>query len=108
MPNYYPGGGRQVVPGFIMLNGFMSLDVDRHHEASLQHFNHLIQGDMDSADRHRDFYDEYRAVMDLPAKYFLESLETSFYQHMLPEGRKKWRGYDVRPQDIKKHCDSGD
>ena len=100
VPRYYPGGGRRVCPGFIMLNGFMSMNIERHHEATLQHFNHLVEGDQDNAEKHRKFYDEYRAVMDLPATYFLESLVSAFYEHQLPNGKLKWRGYKVKPEDI--------
>lgn len=102
VPNYYPGGGRRVLPGFIMLTGFMSLNMERHQEANAKLFQHLVQGDDESADAHRKFYDEYRAVMDLPADYFLQSIDYAFMRFLLPKGLMTWRGYLVRPDKIKK------
>lgn len=102
VPLYYEGAGREVCPGFAMLNGFMSLNIDRHKMATIKLFEYLIQNDGDSAVAHRKFYDEYRSVLDMPAQYFLDSIHTVFHEHLLPKGAMEWRGYAVRPQDIKR------
>lgn len=102
VPSYYKGGGRAVCPGFIMLTGFMNLNLERHQEASFNLYKHLIVGDQDNAEVHRRFYDEYRAVLDLPADYFLESVKHAFQEFSLPRGKMTWRGYPVRPEAIKK------
>lgn len=101
VPRYYEGSGRKVCPGFIMLSGFMSLNLERHQEASFKLFNHLIKGDMESAEAHKKFYNEYRAVMDLPASYFLQSIEMVFQKYSLPKGEMFWRGYRIQPELIK-------
>ncbi len=100
VPHYYPGGGRRVIPGFVMLTGFMSLNLERHQEANVKLFQHLIQGDDESAEAHRKFYDEYRAVMDLPEDYFLQSIDYAFMRYLLPKGMMTWRGYLIRPDKI--------
>lgn len=102
VPSYYKGAGRAVCPGFIMLTGFMNLNLERHQEASFELYKHLIVGDQDNAELHRKFYDEYRAVLDLPADYFLESVHHAFQNYTLPKGEMTWRGYPVRPEAIKK------
>jgi len=91
VPHYYPGALRRVVPGFIMLAGFMYLNLDKHVLAPQEFFNHLIQGDAESAHVHRAFYDEYRSVLDLPADYFLDSVQAVFQEHLLPRGLMRWR-----------------
>ena len=96
VPIYYKGFGRSVCPGFLMLNGFINLNLERHQEAYFNMFEHLIEGDEDSAEKHRKFYDEYRAVMDLPAEYFLESVQKVFQEFALPKGKMTWH---------KKHID---
>lgn len=102
IPAYYPGAERKVCPGFIMLNGFMALHIDRHQEASFSLFKHLVQGDMESAETHRIFYDEYRSVMDIPAEYFLQSVSRIFQTFDLPLGRMTFRGHPINPAFIKK------
>ncbi|MGO1118570.1 polyhydroxyalkanoate depolymerase [Rhodovibrionaceae bacterium A322] len=102
VPSYYPGGGREVYPGFVQLSSFISMNAPRHMNAHVNMFHHLIEGDGDSAEAHRKFYDEYLAVMDSPARYYLETVETIFQTHLLPKGQFKWRDIPVRPQDIKK------
>ena len=84
-PFYRKGAGRSVCPGFLMLNGFMALNLVRHKDAIFSYYQNLIKGDMDSAEKHRKFYDEYRAVMDLPSDYFLESVKIAFQEHLLPK-----------------------
>jgi poly(3-hydroxybutyrate) depolymerase len=92
VPFPYPGVGRQVYPGFLQLSGFMAMNLDRHVNAHLDMFNHLVDGDGDSAEKHRDFYDEYMAVMDLDAAYYLQTIDTVFVEHALPKGAMKHRG----------------
>jgi poly(3-hydroxybutyrate) depolymerase len=95
VPFPYPGFGRQVYPGFLQLSGFMAMNMDRHVNAHVEMFNHLVKGDGDSAEKHRDFYDEYMAVMDLSADYYLQTIENVFVQHSLPKGEMKHRGKPV-------------
>ena len=97
VPFPYPGVGRDVYPGFLQLSGFMAMNLDRHVNAHLDMFNHLVQGDGDSAEKHREFYDEYLAVMDLDAEYYLQTVERVFVQHALPKGELSYRG---RPVDL--------
>ncbi len=87
-----PGRGRLVYPGFYQLTGFMSMNLDRHLTAHWDMFNHLVEGDGDSAAKHREFYDEYLAVMDLAAEFYLETVETVFIEHALPRGAMRHRG----------------
>jgi len=89
VPFPYPGVGRQVYPGFLQLSGFMAMNLDRHVNAHLDMFNHLVDGDGDSAEKHRDFYDEYMAVMDLDAAYYLQTIDAVFVEHALPKGKMK-------------------
>lgn len=107
VPAHYPGAFRRVYPGFLQLSGFMSMNLDRHVGSYLSFFNHLIEGDGDSAEAHRKFYNEYLSVMDMPAEFYLQTVETVFQRHLLPRGLMKWRDplsqelVDVRPEDIK-------
>ena len=108
VPFYYPGAFRRVYPGFLQLGGFMSMNLDRHVGSYMTFYKHLIQGDGDSAEAHRKFYNEYLSVMDIPAEFYLQTVETVFIRHLLPRGLMKWKDplsgelMDVRPQDIKK------
>lgn len=95
VPFPYPGVGREVYPGFLQLSGFMAMNFDRHVNAHVEMFNHLVEGDGDSAEKHRDFYDEYMAVMDLDAHYYLQTIETVFVQHLLPKGEMMHRDVHV-------------
>jgi poly(3-hydroxybutyrate) depolymerase len=95
VPFPYPGFGREVYPGFLQLSGFMAMNLDRHVSAHLDMFNHLVKGDGDSAEKHRDFYDEYMAVMDLDAAYYMQTVETVFVRHALPKGEMVHRGKPV-------------
>jgi poly(3-hydroxybutyrate) depolymerase len=92
VPFPYPGFGRLVYPGFLQLSGFMAMNLDRHVNAHLDMFNHLVRGDGDSAEKQREFYDEYLAVMDLTAEYYMQTIETVFVRHALPKGEMKHRG----------------
>ena len=95
VPPPYPGFGRRVYPGFMQLSGFMGMNLDRHVGAHLRMFEHLVTGDGESAEAHRRFYDEYLAVMDMPAEYFLETVERVFQEHHLPRGLFTHRGVAV-------------
>jgi poly(3-hydroxybutyrate) depolymerase len=90
-----PGFLRDVYPGFLQLHGFVSMNLDRHIQEHRKLFRHLVEGDGDSARAHRDFYDEYLAVMDLPAEFYLQTLETVFVRHALPKGEMRHRGRKV-------------
>jgi poly(3-hydroxybutyrate) depolymerase len=92
VPYGYPGAGRDVYPGFLQLAGFMAMNIDRHITAHLEFFDHLVSGDGDSARKHSEFYDEYRAVMDLTAEFYLQTVETVFVKHALPKGEMTHRG----------------
>ena len=90
-----PGFLRRVYPGFVQLGGFMTMNLDRHVNAHLLQFSNLVKGDGDSARQHRAFYEEFMAVMDLPAEFYLQTLKTVFQDHDLPEGRMRHRGRRV-------------
>ncbi len=92
VPVNYPGYMRRVYPGFLQLSGFMSMNLDRHVGAHLRVFHNMIKGDGDSVEAHKDFYDEYRAVMDLPAEYYLQTIKQVFQEHQLPRGVMRRRG----------------
>jgi poly(3-hydroxybutyrate) depolymerase len=89
------GRGRQVYPGFLQLSGFMTMNLDRHMQAQKDMFLHLVRGDGDSAEKHREFYDEYLAVMDLTAEFYLQTVDTVFVHHLLPRGLMTYRGRRV-------------
>jgi len=101
VPFPHPGTGRNVYPGFLQLHGFMSMNLDRHVDAHRDLFVHLVKGDGDSAQKHREFYDEYLAVMDLAAEYYLQTVETVFVRHSLPKGEMRHRGRLVEPAAIR-------
>jgi len=100
----FPNAGfmRRVYPGFLQLTGFMSMNLERHASAHVDLFHKLIKGDQDSVRQHNDFYEEYLAVMDLPAKFYLETVERVFLDHALPEGRFHYRGRLVDCTQIRK------
>ncbi|APG82829.1 polyhydroxyalkanoate depolymerase [Sinorhizobium americanum] len=97
-----PGFMRMVYPGFLQLSGFMSMNLDRHLVAHKEFFAHLVKNDGDAADKHRDFYDEYLAVMDLTAEFYLQTVQVVFMQHALPKGEMMHRGKRVDPTAIRK------
>lgn len=101
VPGCYPGAGRQVYPGFIQLGGFMSMHLDRHIGEHLALFRHLSQGDGESAEAHRRFYDEYLSVMDLTAEFYLETLRKVFRERALARGTLTVRGVRVDPNAIR-------
>jgi poly(3-hydroxybutyrate) depolymerase len=95
VPFPHMGAFRQVYPGFMQLSGFMAMNIDRHVTAHYEMFKHLVGGDGDSAEKHRDFYDEYLAVMDLTAEFYLQTVETVFVEHSLPKGEMMHRNKRV-------------
>ena len=97
-----PGFGRAVYPGFLQLSGFMSMNLDRHIIAHKDFFMHLVKHDGDNAEKHRDFYDEYLAVMDLTAEFYLQTVDTVFVRHALPKGEMTHRGEPVDPSRIRR------
>ena len=102
VPATYAGKGRAVYPGFMQLTAFIAMNMDRHIRAHLEHHENLVQGRDDKAAAHRKFYDEYLAVMDLPAEFYLETVEKVFQTHDLPMGRLQWRGQKVDPSAIRR------
>ncbi|MBN9057346.1 MAG: polyhydroxyalkanoate depolymerase, partial [Rhizobiales bacterium] len=97
-----PGFMRMVYPGFLQLSGFMSMNLDRHVIAHKEFFAHLVKNDGDAAEKHRDFYDEYLAVMDLTAEFYLQTVETVFMKHALPRGEMMHRARAVDTTAIRK------
>jgi poly(3-hydroxybutyrate) depolymerase len=104
MPVPFPQTGfmRPVYPGFLQLSGFMSMNLDRHLTATKDFFEHLVKNDGDAAEKHRDFYDEYMAVMDLTAEFYLQTVEVVFMRHALPKGEMMHRGVPVDTTAIRK------
>ena len=101
VPYNYPGFLRRVYPGFLQHLSFLAMNADRHIEAHQQFFNHLIVGDGDSAEAHRRFYDEYNAVLDMPAEYYLDTIRVVFQEFLLPKGKWEVRGTLVQPQTVR-------
>jgi poly(3-hydroxybutyrate) depolymerase len=101
VPMRYPGFMRRVYPGFMQFAGFIAMNPERHVESHMQYYQHLVKGDGDSADSHRRFYDEYNAVMDLPAEYYLDTVDRVFHKHSLPRGELVVAGERVRPELIR-------
>ena len=106
VPEKFPGAGRRVYPGFLQHSGFVAMNPDRHASSHYDYFQDLVKGDNDSAEAHRKFYDEYNAVLDMDADYYLETIQTVFQDFKLVNGTWDVKGVDgkverVRPQDIK-------
>ncbi len=100
VPVRYPGYLRRVYPGFLQHAGFVAMNPGRHIESHREFYHQLVRGDGDSANAHRSFYDEYNAVMDLPAEYYLETLDQVFHKHALPQGTLVSCEEVVRPEAI--------
>ena len=92
VPLQYPGAGRRVYPGFLQLAGFMSMNLGNHMQSHYHMFKHLVDGDGESADASKAFYDEYRAVSDLNAAYYLQTVELVFQTHALANNTFEHRG----------------
>jgi len=101
VPAKYPGYLRRVYPGFLQHAGFVAMNPDRHLESHYDFYLHLLRGDDESSEAHRAFYDEYNAVLDMPAEYYLDTIRTVFQEHALPRGTWKVGGHPVRPADIR-------
>jgi poly(3-hydroxybutyrate) depolymerase len=105
VPAKYPGGGRRVYPGFLQHAGFVAMNPQRHMKSHWDFYLDLVRGDLDDAEGHRKFYDEYNAVIDLPAEYYLDTIRTVFKEHQLPLG--KWfvqfdgKRIRIAPENIK-------
>jgi poly(3-hydroxybutyrate) depolymerase len=102
VPFPHPGVMRDVYPGFLQLSGFITMNLDRHTDAHKALFNNLVKGDGDMVDKHREFYDEYLAVMDLTAEYYLQTVDVVFVKHALPKGEMTHRGKPVDPSQIRR------
>jgi poly(3-hydroxybutyrate) depolymerase len=102
VPPNYPGFMRKVYPGFLQHASFLAMNPDRHLHSHKQFYNHLIRGDGESAEAHRQFYDEYNAVLDMPAEYYLDTVKAVFQEFQLPKGKMTVRGVAVRPEAIRK------
>jgi poly(3-hydroxybutyrate) depolymerase len=102
VPWRFRGAGRRVYPGFIQLSAFVSMNLEKHVSAHLRQFRSLATGDKAAVEMHRAFYDEYLAVMDLPAEFYLETVKRIFMDHEIAKGELKYRGRPVRPGMIKK------
>ena len=100
VPYLYPGAGRQVYPGFLQLAGFMAMNLGNHLVSHWEMFKHLVQGDGESADATKDFYDEYRSVCDMTAEFYLQTIDVVFQRHLLPKGEMMHRGRRVDPAAI--------
>lgn len=102
VPVKYAGAMRRVYPGFLQLSGFVAMNPERHLESHYDFYNHLVEGDGESAEAHRRFYDEYNAVMDLPAEYYLDTIVRVFQEQRLAQGTLDVAGERVRPEAIVK------
>ena len=100
VPTNFPGSGRAVYPGFLQHSGFVAMNPDRHLSSHYDYFLDLVRGDDSSAEFHRDFYDEYNAVLDMPAEYYLDTIKVVFQDFALVNGTWHVKGQLVRPQDI--------
>jgi polyhydroxyalkanoate depolymerase len=104
--NYVPiqckGAFRQVYPGFVQLTAFVSMNLERHLKQHMDLANHLARGETEKAETIKTFYDEYFAVMDLPAEFYLETVSDVFQKHLLPQGEMTFRGRPVNPAAIKR------
>ena len=101
VPVNFPGAGRRVYPGFLQHAGFIAMNPDRHLRSHYDFFLDLVRGDGEKSEFHRSFYDEYNAVLDMPAEYYLDTIKTVFQDFALMEGTWKIDGALVRPQDIR-------
>ena len=102
VPWRHGGGGRRVYPGFVQLTAFMAMNLERHINAHAAQFRATASGDTEAGAAHRRFYDEYCAVMDLPAEFFLETVSRVFQEDHLPLGKLVWRGRPVSPAAIRR------
>ena len=102
VPQRFAGAGRRVYPGFLQLGAFVSMNMARHVKAHIELFEYLARGEREKAQAAMAFYDEYFAVLDLPAEFYLETVGTIFQQHALPLGKLHWRGQLIDPGAIRR------
>jgi len=102
VPRRYAGAHRRVYPGFLQLSAFMTMNLSRHVRAHMDLFGHILKGELAKADANRRFYDEYFSVADLPAEFYLETVQKVFQEHHLPRGIYTWRNRKVDPRAIRK------
>jgi polyhydroxyalkanoate depolymerase len=102
VPFRYPGAFRQVYPGFVQLAAFLSMNIERHIKAHKELYDNLRDGELEKARITKDFYDEYFAVLDLSAEFYLETVQWVFQEHRLPKGTLAWRGEKVEPKAIRR------
>ncbi|MBQ0712721.1 MAG: polyhydroxyalkanoate depolymerase [Porticoccus sp.] len=100
VPRRYEGAGRLVYPGTMQLGGFMSMNMKSHMDKHVQFFKDILRGNADDADKHRDFYDEYMAVLDMDADFYLETMDRIFLDQHLPKGLMKHQGETINCSDI--------
>src|SRR5262249_27595971 len=100
VPAPYPGQGRRVYPRVPQHAGLMAMNPLRHMQSHWDFFQHLVKGDLNGAEEHRRFYDEYNAVLDMPAEYYMDCIRIVFQQHLLPEGKWMVCGERVAPEAI--------
>lgn len=102
VPARFAGGGRRVYPGFVQLTAFMSMNMDRHVRAHTELFEQLARGEYDKAEITKEFYDEYFAVLDLTAEFYLETVQYVFQEYRLATGELTYQGRKVNPRAIKR------
>jgi poly(3-hydroxybutyrate) depolymerase len=100
VPPQYPGHGRRVYPGFLQHAAFVSMNPDRHMGSHVNFFKDVAEGHLEHAEAHRRFYDDYNAVLDLDAEYYLDCIRVVFQQHLLPRGLWEVAGQRVQPAAI--------
>ena len=100
VPHPYPGHGRKVYPGFLQHAGFIAMNPGRHFQSHWDFYQDLLRGDLEDAESHRRFYDEYNAVLDMDAEFYLDTIEIVFQKHLLPRGEWHVDGVRVAPEDI--------
>jgi poly(3-hydroxybutyrate) depolymerase len=102
VPCRYPGSGRRVYPGFLQLSAFASMNIERHVSSHRQLFVDLVTGEHERAEATRSFYDEYFAVLDMPAEFYLETVQMVFQEHLMPRGLLEWHGEKVDLRAIRR------
>jgi len=102
VPSRYAGALREVYPGFLQLTAFMNMNLERHLDSFRRLYEDLVAGDTRKAEATRSFYEEYFAVADLPAEFYLETVRHVFQEHALPLGRLEWRGRKINPASIRR------
>ncbi len=102
VPLRYPGALRRVYPGFLQVAGFVTMNLERHVRQHVNLYNDLVRGDYEEAAEISDFYDEYFAVLDMPAEFYLDTIDRVFQRELLAQGQLTWRGQPVDPGAIRR------